>query len=303
MTLKTGDIVDLIAPSSVPKKNQCEKAFKLLKSWGLKPRFKAMAPVGFHSGSDLKRSFFLNKAFFNKDSKAVWMLRGGYGLQKLMPSFIKSYNPQLKKIFIGYSDGTALHLYLNGQKQKTLHAPVLGEMSSLDPKQVLFLKRVLFGLEHQVTFKNLYYSQKKSLKTNNKILKARILGGNLSLLSSSIGTKCCPSFKSCFLFIEDVNEAAYKIDRLLHHLFYSGALKGVKALLFGALKPLNQKAIRQVIKSFQQVCPLPMVFGLPCGHVLSHKVLPFGYPSTLILKSTGLKNRAELKISLKTGKK
>lgn len=294
MKLKSGDIIDVIAPSSVPKNNKWKKGIQILQSWGLKPRLskRAIDPWLYHSNSNNKRSSFLNQAFLNKDSSAIWMLRGGYGLQKLMPSFIKSYSQRnKKKLFIGYSDGTALHLYLNSQNQKTLQAPTVCELPDLSHKELSLLKNILFGIKKEIIFKNLNLFKRNS----KKILKAPIIGGNLSLLSSSVGTPWLPSFGSHFVFIEDVNEEDYKVDRLLHHLFYSGALKGVKALLFGRFHPLNRKILKtRILKSFSKVCPIPMIFGLPCGHKKSHYPLIFKSPAKLTLQKT----EAVLKIGL-----
>ena len=292
MKLQIGDIVDIIAPSSVPKDNQWEKGLSILQSWGLKSRMAkgAIKPWLFHSNSNKKRSFFLNKAFFNKSSSAIWMLRGGYGLQKLMPSFIKSYSKNTKKkLFIGYSDGTALHLYLNSKNQKTLHAPLICELPVLSQRELWFLKNILFGVHEEITFKRLSLLK----KTSKRILKAPITGGNLSLLSSSVGTAGFSNLQSHFLFIEDVNEEDYKIDRMLHHLFYSGALKGVKALLFGHFHPLSQNALKtKILKNFSDICNIPIILGMPCGHEKVHYPLPFKSPAELTIQG----DKAELKI-------
>lgn len=294
MNLRVGDIVDVIAPSSPPKNKQWNKGIKILEDWGLKARFseKALSSWLFHSHSNQQRSAFLNRAFANKDSSTVWMLRGGYGLQKLMPSFVRSYSKkQKRKLFIGYSDGTPLHLYLNSRKQSTWHAPVVSELPDLSQRELLRLRNILFGKTKQIVFKNL-----KVFGTSfQKKIKAPILGGNLSLLSTSLGTPWFPKLSSHFLFIEDVNEEAYKLDRMLHQLFYSGALKGVKALLFGSFPPLSRSFLKtKVLRSFSEVCSFPMVFGLPCGHIRSNHPLPFNKPAELIFQ----RDTASLKIQL-----
>ena len=224
-------------------------------------------------------------------------------MQKLMPSFIKSYSKSSKKkLFIGYSDGTALHLYLNSQKQATLQAPVICELPGLSKGSRTHLKNILLGLKKEQVFKNLSYFSKENFRKNKvrkkeqiKILKAPIRGGNLSLLSSSVGAPWFPSFKSHFLFIEDVNEEGYKVDRLLHHLFYSGSLKGVKALLFGSFYPLSNSFLKmKVLKSFSDVCSIPIVFGLPCGHKKLHHPLPLETPAELSIQG----DKADLTVRL-----
>ena len=214
-------------------------------------------------------------------------------MQKLLPSFIKNHSGKSKKLFIGYSDGTALHLYLNSQNQKTLQAPTICDLPHLSPKELLILKQTVLGIKTEITFKKLTCWQNISGK--GKILRARLRGGNLSLLSSSVGTVWFPSLHSHFLFIEEVNEEDYKVDRMLHHLLYSGALKGAKALLFGCFYPLKKKSLTQVLKSFSDVCKIPMIFGLPCGHKSPHYPLPFNSSAVLSI----LDNKAILKVSFK----
>ena len=299
MNLKSGDYIDIIAPSSFPKNNQWKKGVKILQGWGLKPHLEKnfISPWLFHSHNNKKRSFFLNQSFSNSKSSAVWMLRGGYGLQKLMPSFIKSYpKKSKKKLFIGYSDGTALHLYLNSKNYPTLQASSLCELPDLSKRDLSLLKNILFGIKKEIVFKSLNCFSTKPLKKKTQKIRAPIMGGNLTLLSSCIGTTWFPQFQSHFLFIEDVNEEVYKVDRLLHHLFYSGSLKGVKALLLGSFSPLSKEVLKnKVLKSFSDVCNIPIIFGLPCGHNRSHQALPFKVPSELRID----KDQAELKILLK----
>lgn len=293
MKIQPGDIVDIVAPSSPPKGTQWEKGLQILHSWGLKPRLQteAIKPWLFHSHTNQKRSYYLNQAFLNKESSSVWMLRGGYGLQKLLPSFIKNYRRFKKKLFIGYSDATALHLYLNSKKQKTLHAPMICDLPNLSQKELITLKHMILGVHKEITLKKLTSFQRFSGKAT--VIKAPILGGNLSLLSSCVGLSWMPSLSSCFLFIEEVNEDDYKVDRMLHHLLYSGTLKGVKALLLGQFHPLKKKSLIQVFKSFFEVCKIPIVFGLPCGHKTPNNPLPLNTLAALSI----MENQAILKVS------
>ena len=206
-------------------------------------------------------------------------------MQKLMPAFVKKYSKKSrKKLFIGYSDGTALHLYLNSQNQKTLQAPLVCELPDLSQNELTALQNILFGIKKEILFSNLNFLNQFSEKT----LKAPIMGGNLSLLSSSVGTAWFPGFKSHFLFIEDVNEEDYRVDRFLHHLFYSGSLKNVKAILFGNFHSLNKNSLRRsnFLKPFSGICPIPLIFGLPCGHGLPHHPLPFKIPAELFIQGT-----------------
>ena len=351
-SLRPGDIVDIVAPSSPPVGGKWKQGLNVLKSWGLKPRFdeNSLRPWLFHAHNNRQRAVLLKQAFANGDSSAVWMLKGGCGLQKLLPSFSKTY-PLLSdkakaKLFIGYSDATALHLYLSAQNRPGLHAPHIEELPDLPPARQKELKELVLGAQQEIFFKNLrvfknparsqshdkspspqnekrskgqascmtgangisvnqndrFFKGRRQASPSSKnhgageVLKGRVAGGNLSLLSALAGTAYRPhSFRSRFLFVEDVNEEAYKIDRMLHHALYTGALKAVKAVLFGGLVPIGEKKTQQILKSFSSVFNRPLIFGLPCGHGPVNRPLPLNTQARLEIQN----QKAGLKILTK----
>ena len=272
MKLSPGDFVDIIAPSSPPKDESWKKGLQILKSWGLKVRFpeESLKPWGFHANSNKLRYRFLKQSFENPLSKAVWCLRGGYGSQKLMERFSSKTRLQ-KKLFIGFSDATAIHLRLNQLGWPSLHGPFVSDLPNMSHKNQELLRKLLFGETKEQIFKNL----KVLNPPKQKVLKAPLVGGNLSLLQTSIGCHWFPNLHSHFVFLEDVNEEAYRVDRALHHLFFAGAFKGVKALIFGAFQPTKSSQIHKVLKSFSEFSKIPLVTGLPCGHLKNNQPLPF----------------------------
>ena len=280
--MKKTNSVDIIAPSSPPKGKRWRKGLKILESWGFQLHFSSqmLQPDFFHAHSNKKRSSFLKQAFSNKNSSIIWMLRGGYGFQKLIPSFKKDYLKfKQKKLFIGYSDGTVMHLFLNKNNQQTLHAPTVSELADLSQKELDTLKQILLCKKDTIVFDKLNSFKSYSKKT----LTGKIQGGNLTLLATSIGTQKFPPFD--FLFLEDIEEPAYKIDRFLYQLFYSGLLKSVKAVLFGDFYPLDKKSFQELLKSFSQVCFVPLIFNLPCGH-RRKQPLPFNTPAQLSIQGS-----------------
>ena len=288
--LRSGDIVDIIAPSSAPESGKWRKGMKILQNWGLKPRLAkgALSPWLGHANTDSERLRFLKQAFLARDSQAVWMLRGGYGAQKLLPPLIKA-RPPLNKLFVGYSDGSALHLYLSRKTKASLHGPVISELSDMASAALKRLKDLLFGQTREIEF--------KGLRLLNQAAKARtsagpVRGGNLSLLSASVGTGYMASFKSCFVFVEDVHEPERKIDRMLRHLSHAGLLKEAKGLLLGSF-PATARGQR-MLKHFAEGLSLPVVAGLPCGHLRQQQALPFNIPARLSFQG----DRAALKIPL-----
>ncbi len=285
--LKSGDCIDIVAPSSPPYNSQWTEGLKILQSWGLRPRY---ARGGFSKKNSFqKQSLFLNQAFSNEDSSAVWAIRGGNGLQKLMPSFIKNYPLKKQKIFIGYSDSSAMHFFLNSQRVKTVHAPMICELSKLSKNELSSLKKLLLGQKKEWAFK-----LKPIKTTTEQTLKARLVGGNLTLLSTSVGTPWLRHFGPHFLFVEDVNERTDKLDRMLCHLFFSGTLKSTKAILFGHFSPLPAHSLKKVLKNFSDICPIPLIYGLSCGHARPNLPLPLGQQTYLFLQE----KKAILKINL-----
>ncbi len=282
MKLKKGDTIDIVAPSSFPVNEDWLKGLKILEGWHLKTRFpkNMISPWLYHANTNKKRIKFLKQAFKNSTSQAVWALRGGYGLQKVMPFFEK--NKLQKKMFIGFSDATALHLYLNSVcKIPSLHAPFVSDLPYLSQKNLKILRSILFGEQEEVVFSDLELLQ-KNLKI--KKLKSFIIGGNLTLLSSSLSSGWFPkNLGSCFLFLEDVNEEDYRVDRALHQLFFSGAIKKVKAILLGSFLPLKKKNLKnKLLKSFSDFSNIPIVMGLPCGHdVKNNNPLPLAKNSEI----------------------
>lgn len=273
----------MIAPSSPPKNKKWLKGVDILKSLGFKlyhhPHW--LKPDFLHANNDHKRSLFLKQAFSSKSCSIVWMLRGGYGFQKLIPSFKKDYLKikKHKKLFIGYSDGTAMHLFLNNKNWKTLHAPTISELADLSSQELTSLKQVLLDKKPSVVFNRLQSFKHYS----NKKLKGKIWGGNLTLLASSIGTQSFPAFD--FLFIEDTGEPIYKIDRYLHQLLYAGYLKSVKAILFGNFDSLTKKSFYVLLKNFSKVCSADLIFNLPCGHK-NKKPLPLNTLAKLSIEGS-----------------
>ena len=283
LKLLPGDLVDIIAPSSLPQNREWKKGLAILESWGLKVRFseESLKPWSFHSGTNKQRWSFLKRAFQNSQSKAVWCLRGGYGSQKLLGWF--KTNPPHKKLFIGFSDATAIHLQLNKWGWPSLHGPFISDIPYLSKKNQESLRQILFGEKKEQFFENLkvFHPSKK------KILKGSLMGGNLTVIQTSLGCSWFPKLHSHFLFLEDVNEEAYRLDRALHHLFFTGALKGVKALILGSFHPAKSAQIHKVLNSLSEFLKIPMVTDLPCGHLKNNQPLPFKTPCELRFLSKG----------------
>jgi|GEM_PF-2938312 len=229
----------------------------------------------------------LKKAFSSQElGDFVWALRGGYGFQELIPH-LKKIDFKSQKTFMGFSDGTSLHYYLNKSLGlASVHAPHPNWFAG--NKNAKISSKIEYLLNNPKSFSPEF----KALKKLNSVgggssVSAKIVGGNLTTLVSVLGTSYDEGSKSNILFLEEVEEPAYKVNRMLTHLSQSGFLKGVRALVFGHLSHSSknqEKLIRAVVKRWAEKQSFPVVSGMQAGHI-HEKNNPFwlGKKSTLVL--------------------
>ena len=289
--LRPGDIVDVIAPASSAPGEKLPRGLESLRMWGLLPRVQSgmIEPSDFFA-STLETQFEQLKSALYSDSRAIWCLRGGYGSMRLIPLLKKLRPPKKIKLFIGFSDITALHLYFNQEwKWPTMHGRTLSQM---DPDKILShdreeFRQNLFGEREEVIFENLIPLNDHARKA--QILFGKIIGGNLRLLQTSLGTDWELKAKAKILFMEDVAERGYSVHRMLEQLCQAKIIhQGPKALIFGDFSDGLEKNGRDlspaVFKEFADRLPYPVLKGLPCGHgAINNYALPFQSPSKLFL--------------------
>lgn len=286
--LKPGDLIDIVAPGSSTSSETLEGATNAATRLG----FKVRVPAGlihahpFHSHEDEIRFEYLKNALYAKDSKVVWCLRGGYGSNRLIPYLSKLKTPPVKaKLFIGYSDITTIHTFLQ-QKWKwiTCHGPVF---ENLNPGR---LKKE--DLDEFVSFltgkTKISQFQMKPLNAQALALKKKktiLTGGNLATLQSAIGTILSPKLTKKTLFLEDIGERGYRVDRLLEHLKQAKVLNGCEAIVFGDFTGGEEKDggnhTQFALERFANGIKIPVFSGLPSGHGTVNKPLFFGAPASL----------------------
>lgn len=298
-SLKKNSIVDIIAPAShVTDKAIVEKIKNLFASWQLIPRISPdlFGPDLLCANSDEQRFQQLKDALLNPTSEAIWCLRGGYGCIRLIPSLLKLTTPEKCKLFIGFSDITALHLFLQQKWHwQTLHAPTLNQITHhvISSENITELKKIIFGELSELNYFLRPYQNSNSLN----LIQAPITGGSLSLVQTSLGTEWQINAKEKILFLEDTNEAAYRIDRMLQQLQQSGTLNYIKALLFGdftfASKPEEEIKIQTVLECFAKGKNFPVLHCPGIGHGKKNRCLPLGIPALLDLN----KNQLTIKIT------
>lgn len=283
LLLNKSDQIDVIIPGYAVQPQILRASLSKLKKLGFDPIIakNANQKYSFHSQTDKNRFQFLKHALQSKKSNVIWCLRGGYGSNRLVPELSKLKKPKKRKLLIGISDITSLHVFLNQiWGWPTLHASLLERIgkSSLPAKVEKELWDILHGRKNEIEFKNLKPLNKAARQ--KKILRGQVVGGNLTTLQSTLGTPWQLSTKNRFLFIEDLGERGYRVDRMLEHLKQAGMLKGCKGILVGHFifgqEPDSKKSrVMEAIIRFAQNTSLPVLAGVESGHDKNLRAVPF----------------------------
>lgn len=280
--LKPGDIVDVVAPGSACRPDELKRAVDFIKSWDLVPRvpkdlFQKVSPIC--SNSDEKRFLFLKQALLAKDSKVIWCIRGGYGSLRLMPRLSRMKAPRQSKLVIGYSDITTLHSYLNFQWQwPSIHGPLLERFGNgqNQPRETRELQDLIFGRLDKVVFKGLKPMNEKARESRQ--VRSSVVGGNMAVIQSSLGTPWQMQAKGRILFFEDIGERPHRVDRMLVQLSQAGLFKGIRGIVFGNFllsDPADSRMLwKDVLVPFAKQMPVPVLKGLPAGHGAVQRPVP-----------------------------
>ena len=269
--LKSGDTISIVAPSGVLNNfdDKITKAINIFKSWGLNVVIgnHIFDKNGHFAGTDKNREKDFQKALDNKNIKAIWCARGGYGAVRIIDNL--NFDSYLKnpKWIIGFSDITVIHNKLNLLNSESIHAMMITGFDDIDQNNdsLSKLKNVLFG-------DNLSYSINSN--KNNKTGKSEgiLVGGNLTLIQSTIGSKTELKMKDKILFIEEIGEYAYHIDRMLYSLKRADYFENCKGLIVGQISDVKKnttdfgKSINELILDVLDEYNFPILFDFPAGH-------------------------------------
>lgn len=293
--LNPGDSIDIIAPASGTTEDKLETGMNWIRSLGLNPRIPAgLIQTDLFFAAPLKVQLQQLQNALYSDSKAIWCLRGGYGSMRLIPLLEKIKPPKTPKLLIGFSDITALHLYFNQKwKWPTLHGRTISQLKNQwsSPEEENLYQEVLLGQRNEVFFDQLVPLNSAASKKSS--IEASIIGGNFRLVQSSLGTSWSIKTKDRILFLEDVSERGYSIDRMFEQLHQAGLFdQRIKALVLGDFTEGFEKngvdLVPAAIERFAQRAKFPVLRGLPCGHGKElNYPLPFNTPAKLITGTTG----------------
>ncbi|NNE97972.1 MAG: LD-carboxypeptidase [Pyrinomonadaceae bacterium] len=293
--LSVGDTVGVIAPSSGVSQSDFDDALQNLSELGFKTRAGkySRGSNGFLSGTDRERLYDLHWAFRNPKLDAVWCVRGGYGASRLLPYVNYNLIRKNPKIFVGYSDITALHIAIFQEARLvTFHGPV-GASNFTEYTKKHLLNTLVNPVSNYEINLPLPPEGADPALYKAKVIKSgrcrgRLVGGNLSLLSAMAGTPFgLKNVRGKILFIEDVSEPPYRVDRMLTQLRQSvnmRSLAGIGVGVFTRGEPDPDKpsqSLLEVLKERLGDLGIPVIYGLSFGHIRDQFTLPVGIRAEL----------------------
>ena len=280
--LQKGDTIAIVAPAGklTTRKDVIDKAKALAESWGLHVVYgKYLFDTSGHfSATDEERTADFQKAMDNPNIKAIWAGRGGYGTVRILDRLDFTKFKESPKWIIGYSDITALHSHLNVLGYETIHA-MMGTSLADDPEKIV---ETLKSFKKSIFGEKLSYSL-VSVKENRKGKgKGQIIGGNLSLLASMLGSESQMNGDGKILFIEEVGEYKYSMDRMLRSLKRAGFFEKCNGIIVGDISNIKTNStkwgssIEQLIYDVVAEYDFPILYQFPAGHEADNRALIFG---------------------------
>ena len=280
--LKVGDTVAIVAPAGILKHrtDEIEKAKKLLESWGLNTIVgKNVFNQAYHfAGSDEERRDDIQKAMDDPKIAAIWCARGGYGTVRILDKLNYEKFKKHPKWIIGYSDITALHNQVNLEGFESLHAMMctsLQDDNESIKETISTFKDALFG-------KPLAYTLSGSKNNRTGTASGQLVGGNLTILHTMLGSKTSLNTSGKILFIEEIGEYEYHIDRMLQSLKRAGYFDNCKGVIVGDISKVRRNttawgtSVEQLIIDALSEYNFPIAFNMPAGHEKDNRAMIFG---------------------------
>jgi muramoyltetrapeptide carboxypeptidase len=265
--LKNGDKVVIVAPAGRLPDGALEEAIRIITTWGLEVILGEYAydTDGYFAGNDEHRLHDLQSAFDDSSVTAILCARGGYGVTRILQSLDFKNIINNPKWVVGFSDITALHLQLQNLGVVSIHGPMATAFSDVkSDNSIAALKSILFNDSSTLS------SSEPGVRSG--VAKAQITGGNLSLIVDSLGTENEIDTHNKILFLEEVGEKTYRVDRMLYQLLRAGKLSSLKGLVIGYFTDIEDgatpfgKSWKQVIVEITKTFSYPVAFGFKVGH-------------------------------------
>ena len=289
--LSKGDAVGVIAPAGWTEEEKLQPAIVYLESKGFSVRLgdSVFTKTRYLAGADSARVRDINTMFADTEVKAIFCARGGYGSSRLLDQLDYTLIRKNPKVFIGFSDTTALQFGIFAQTGLVNYTGMVLYPDITELGMSSTIEKSLWALVSTGKFKPI--RGLKVLKQGS--INGPLLGGCLSLICSLVGTPYFPSLDGAILFIEDVNEEPYRLDRMLTQLRIAGVLERIGGLIFGHFVGCESEktqygSVEPVIAEFSEFVFGPVLAGLPYGHSPNRVVLPIGVEAHIASDSQGV---------------
>jgi muramoyltetrapeptide carboxypeptidase len=274
--LQKGDTIAIVATARKNMGDNLKPAISWLKSWGLEAVVGNSIGLEYHqlAGTDEQRAADFQTQLDNPNIKAIWCARGGYGTVRMLDLLDFTKFKQNPKWIIGFSDVTILHSHLNTMGFQSIHGimPVSSKASE-EAKETL--RKALFG-------ETLEYSIATDKKNKLGSAKGELVGGNLSILYSLLGSPSAIDCTDKILFLEDLDEYLYHIDRMMINLKRNGCLESLKGIIVGGMTKMRDndvpwgKDANEIIQEVTQKYNIPIIYSFPAGHLSDNRALIIG---------------------------
>ncbi|UCG34700.1 MAG: LD-carboxypeptidase [Candidatus Omnitrophota bacterium] len=285
--LNRGDTIGIVAPSSSFDIDNFKGGIKKLKLMGYKVKFERAIfnKCWSKPGHNKQRAAQINRMFADKQIKAIFCAKAGYGSIGILPFLDRRLIRRNPKIFVGYSDITVLLLYLQKfTNMVVFHGPLVSDeiYEGMNPVTLDYLLRTL---SQTLPLGSIMFPQLVSFKSGKAT--GTLVGGNLSLIAESIATPYSISTANTILFLEDIGEDLESIHNYLLRLVRARKLRSVKGLLFGKMVDCfeTQENLRTLVNDVLKEYDIPILFGFPSGHKYRreapHVTLPMGVTATI----------------------
>lgn len=279
--LKKGDTVALVATARKNIEDNLQPAISWLKNWGLEVVIGKTIGLDKNqlAGTDEERAADFQTQLDNPNIKAIWCVRGGYGTVRMIDLLDFTKFKQNPKWIVGFSDVTVLHSHLNNLGFASIHGIMpLSSKATEEAKESL--RKALFGVPLEYTV---------PCDTMNRYgsAKGELVGGNLSILFSLLGSPSAVNCDDKILFIEDLDEYLYHIDRMMMNLKRNGCLESLKGIIVGGMTKMHDNEIPwgmnalEIIDDVTKKYNIPIIYNFPAGHIADNHALIFGKQVTL----------------------
>ena len=275
--LKAGDTVALVCTARKFFPKDAKPAIDLFESWGL--NVKLGNTIGLDNcqlgGTDNERAADFQAQLDDENVKAIWCARGGYGTVRIIDALDFTKFKKHPKWIMGFSDVTVLHSQLNVERVATLHSIMPFTVPKAPEEVKETLRKALFGETISYTIASKSYDVKGTAS-------GELVGGNISILYSLLGSKSAIDTKDKILFIEDLDEYLYHIDRMMYNLKRNGYFENVKGIIVGSMADMHDNEIPfgqnevQIITEIAKENRIPIAFQFPAGHQSDNRTLILG---------------------------